>query len=87
MPAALEILNDLRVEPRLDVDDTRLGRPGIERAREVGRVEGRRVDRRLEVQPVDGVGEEEGQRPLVLLVASGRSEGEVGLAVAERERG
>src|ERR1700741_1343823 len=49
-------------------------------------MERRRVDRGLEPEPEEGVGEEEPQRPLVLLVASGRAEGEPGLAFEKCER-
>ena len=50
-------------------------------------VEARRVDRRLQVVAEDDVTQEDVQRPLVLLIAAGRSEREVREAVAERERG
>ena len=46
----------------------------IERAREVRGVEGRRVDRLLQVHPAQHVVEQEAQLPLVLLVAAGRAE-------------
>ena len=50
-------------------------------------VEHRRVDRGLQVEPEHRVGEEELQRPLVLLVAAGRPEGEHGPVLVARQRG
>ena len=63
--------------PRASIS-TRRGarRARIERAREVVGVEHRRVDRRLQVEPEHRVGEEELERPLVLLVAARRAERE-----------
>ena len=65
-------------------------RPRHEAARVEGRdqvvgVELRRVDRLLQVQPSIDMAEEDVERPLLLLVAAGRSPGEPRLAVAERE--
>ncbi|MCY1513454.1 hypothetical protein D9M68_479550 [compost metagenome] len=45
------------------------------------------VDRLLQIQPVVDVAQEEQQLPLLLLVAAGRAECQVGLAVAQRQRG
>src|SRR5438477_1457676 len=81
-----ELLNHLVTEPRLDLDLPRLAFARIERAREMVRVEVRRVDRLLQVQPAIDVLEEDVQGPLVLVVAAGRAEGEVGVAAAKGER-
>src|SRR6266566_181471 len=67
-------------------DVPRLRLPGIERARERLGVEVRRVDGPLQVEAVVHMGEEDVQRPLVLLVAAGRAEREVRLAAAQDER-
>src|SRR5215468_9886589 len=48
---------------------------------------GRRVDRLLQVHAAMHVAQEELRGPLILLVAAGRAPGEIGLAVAQRERG
>jgi hypothetical protein len=48
---------------------------------------GRRVDRLLQVHAMHRVAQEECEGPLVLLVAAGRAEGHVRLAVAQREAG
>ena len=48
-------------------------------------VEGRAVDRLLQVHAVIDMVQEQQQRPLVLLVAAGRAERHIRLAVAERE--
>ena len=50
-------------------------------------MERRRVDRRLQVEAEVDVVEEEQQRPLVLLVAARRAEGEIRVAAPEGERG
>ena len=50
------------------------------------RVEHRRVDRGLQVEPEDRMGEEELQRPLVLLVAAGSAERQHGPVVAHGQR-
>src|SRR5712691_6057753 len=53
------------------------------RAREMRRVEHRRIDRRLKVMAEHRVGKEELQRPLILLVATRRAEGDPRLAIAQ----
>ena len=60
--------------------------PRVEGARHVLRAEARRVDRLLQVQAVVDVAQERVQRPLVLLVAAGRAEREVRVAVAQGQR-
>ena len=85
VPALAELLYDLLAEARLDLDLQRLALARIERAREVIRVEARRVDRGLQVQPAIDVLQEEVQRPLILLVAAGRAERQIRIAAAERE--
>ena len=50
------------------------------------RVPCRRVDRFLQVHLAMNVPKEELRGPLVLLVAAGRAPGEIGFAVAQRER-
>ena len=60
---------------------------GVERRREVPGVERGRVDRLLQVHPGQHVPQEEGQRPLVLLVPAGRAEGQVRLTAAQRQAG
>src|SRR6185437_4800273 len=62
----------------------RLTRP--ERRREVLRMPGRRVDRLLQVHAGVDVTQKELRDPLVLLVATGRTPGEIGFAVAQRHR-
>ena len=68
--------------PRLDLDRARRRLTRVERAREVVGVEHRRVDRLLQVQAEHRVGEEELERPLVLLVAARRAERQHGAVVA-----
>ncbi len=53
------------------------------RAREMRRVEHRRIDRRLKVMAEHRVGKEELQRPLILLVATRRAECDPRLAIAQ----
>jgi hypothetical protein len=48
-------------------------------------VEGRGVDGFLQVQPEHHVVQEERQRPLILLVTARRAEGQVRLAVPQRQ--
>src|SRR5690242_2108048 len=50
-------------------------------------VPGRRVDRLLHVHAAMHVAQKELRGPLILLVAAGRTPGEIGLAVAQRQRG
>jgi len=64
---------------------TGIGLARIERRREMVALEGRRIDRRLEVHAVVDMAQEEDQRPLVLPVAARRAEGHPGLTVAEGE--
>src|SRR5262249_27697590 len=87
VPPLTQAGDDLVAGSALDLDHVRLCHPRIEGAGEGVRVERRRVDRLLQVAAEEDVGEEEEQRPLVLLVAAGGAEGEVRFAAAERERG
>ena len=87
VPAPAQLGDDAVAQPVLDDQAGGLGRTGPERAREVRAVEARRVDGRLQVEPEVHVGQEEQQRPLVLLVATRGAEREVGLAVAQGQRG
>ncbi len=73
-------------EPGFERQQTRLCGARVERTRHMLGVEGRAVDRLLQVHPVMGMVQEHQGRPLVLLVAAGRAEGEIGFAVLERER-
>src|SRR5438270_3709225 len=73
-------------EPALDLDLAWEGIARVERARKVVRVERRRIDRSLKVESEVHVVQEEDERPLILLVAARRSEGEVRIAAAECER-
>src|SRR4051794_28835216 len=84
--ALAQIGDDLFAEARLELDLTRLAVARVERAREVVRVEARRVDRLLQIQAAVDMPEEEVERPLVLLVAAGRAEREVWVAAAECKR-
>src|SRR5206468_12057336 len=81
--ATLEPDERLAAEALLDLDDPRPRLPRVERLREVVGVEVRRVDRLLGVQAEVDDREEEDERPLVLVVAARRAEGEQ-LAVAAR---
>src|SRR5580700_4136688 len=72
-------------DPRLDVEHTGLRLARVERGRHVRGVERREVDRLLQVHAERQVVEEEQQRPLILLVAAGRAERQVRLAVPQRE--
>src|SRR5262249_53029193 len=55
-----------------------------ERNREMFGMPGRRVDRLLQIEPGVDVAQEELGDPLILLVAAGRTPGQVRLAVAQR---
>src|SRR5262249_59716794 len=67
-------------EARLELDLPRLRVAGVEGAREVVRVEARRVDRLLQVEAEVDVPEEEVERPLVLLVSARCPERDVGIS-------
>src|SRR5262249_1455075 len=55
--APLQLANDRAPEPGFDADQSRLVIAWIERAREVARMEARRIDRGLETEPEDSVRE------------------------------
>ena len=73
-------------EAVLDRHDAGLRGARVERARHVLGVKGRTVDRLPQVHAVMDVVQKHQQRPLVLLVAAWRAEGEIGPAVLERHR-
>ncbi|QTK82857.1 Hypothetical protein AT6N2_L2196 [Agrobacterium tumefaciens] len=68
-------------------DFTRRTGARIKRARKMGSVEQRHVYGRLQVLAVVGITQEEGQLPLVLLVATGRAKDHGGTALMQRKRG
>src|SRR5919204_2381174 len=78
--ALAQVGNYLVAEARLELDLLGLAVARIERAREVVRVEARRVDRRLQVEPAVDVLQENVERPLVLLVAARSAERDVWIA-------
>src|SRR5215211_3079637 len=82
-----ELRDRLLGEPAFDGERRGVRLAREERAREVVRVVVWRVDRLLQVHPVDSVVEERVQRPLILLVAAGGAEDELRVAVPEDERG
>ena len=70
MTAIEQVGDDLGPEPRLERERAGARLAWEERGREVVRVELRRVDRGLEIEPEMDVVEEDVERPLVLLVAA-----------------
>src|SRR5437762_4990016 len=86
VPAPPQLVGDAVAPTRLERERPAPHLAREERRREMVGAERGRVDRGLEVVTEDGVPEERVQRPLVLRVAAGRPEGEIGLAVAEGER-
>ena len=85
MPAPPQLGDHVLAEPVLD-DDLARRRPAARTRRGTGGVPGRRVDRRLQVQPAEHVAQQEAQLPLVLLVAAGGAERQGRHAVAQRQR-
>src|SRR3954453_23037301 len=87
MAAAAQLLDRVGRQPAFDHHHagTRLARP--ERRSKVLGVPGRRVDRLLDVHAAMDMEPEELRGTLVLLVAAGRAPGEIGLAIAQRQRG
>src|SRR6185437_2422636 len=86
MAALAQSFDRLFTDAVLDRDVPRARFARVEALRERLGVVLRRVDRRLEVEAVVDVGEKCLQRPLILLVAAGRTDREVRLAVAGGER-
>src|ERR1700676_2122753 len=84
MPALLQIIDGRLRHPVLDHHHARPRRSRPERDREMLGMPRRRVDRLLQVQLRVDVTQEELRGPLILLVATGRTPGEVGFAVAQR---
>ena len=84
-PRRAQVGDDVVAEALLDRDRAAREAAGIEGRDQVVHVELGRVDRLLQVQAESDVADEDVQRPLLLLVAAGRSPGEIGLAVAEGE--
>ena len=76
VPATTQLLDRLGADAFLDRDVPRAALARIEARRERLGVVVRRVDRGLEVEAVVDMAEEDLQRPLVLLVAPGRAEGQ-----------
>src|SRR5919197_3988260 len=87
MTAALQFLHGRLRQPAFDHQNAgpRGARP--ERDREMLGVPRGSVDRLLQIHPGMNVAHEQLRRPLILLVAAGRTPGEIRLAVAQRERG
>src|SRR3546814_11400358 len=83
MPCQTELLDGGGGQSHRDDVLARASLPRKEAAGEVGRLPGRRVDRRLEVHAVMDVAQEEDDRPLVLTVAARRAERHPRFAVAE----
>ena len=76
-----------RREPAFDGQMSRLREARVKGTWEMGCVERRRVDGRLQMQPEVDMAQEEGQRPLVLPVTTGSPERHVRLAVFQRDCG
>src|SRR3954447_1417918 len=85
--AAAQLRDDVVPETGLDHHLARCRVARVERRREARRVPGRGVDRGLQVQPTERVGEPEAQLPLLLLVAARRAEGEGRNAAAQGQGG
>src|ERR1700687_5748364 len=77
--------NSSQLEPVFGLKPARIGLVWVERAGEMAAVEHRRVDRLLQVEAEDGMGQKEIQRPLVLLVAARRAERQPRLSAASHE--
>src|SRR5262249_4213492 len=87
VPARDELPHDVPARALLDRGRARLEAAWEERPDQMPGVELRRVDRLLEVETAVDVPQENVQRPLLLLVAAGRSVREPRLAAAENETG
>src|SRR5205814_4521940 len=86
VPAPAERVERRLADAILDGDVPRPRRARVERARKRLGVMARRVDGRLEVEIEVDVREERLERPLILLVAARRPEGEIRVAAASDER-
>src|SRR5437879_5235199 len=80
-----EGLDRCRIVPVCANQPARMRLVWIEGAREVAAVEHRGVDRFLQVEAKDGMGEKEVERPLVLLIAARCAEGEPWLSLPKYE--
>src|SRR3546814_16906897 len=87
MPAPTELLDGRGGQSPLDDDLAGARLPRKEAAGEVGRLPGRRVDRRLEVHAVLDVAQDEDDRPLALTLAARRADRHPRLAAAKGEGG
>src|SRR6202521_3218134 len=86
MAATLELADARFRHTPLDDEHARPRRARPERDREMLGMPGRRVDRLLQIHAGMDVAQEELGRPLVLLIAARRAPGEIGFAVAQRQR-
>ena len=82
MPTTAQTLDRVGAGAVLDCHVSREGLAGVEARRECLGVVIRGVDRVLQVETVVDVGEEDVERPLILLIASGRADREVRLPAA-----
>src|SRR5215831_13468316 len=85
--AALQVLHGRLRQPSLDHQHARPRGARPERDREMLGMPSGRVDRLLQIHPGMDVPHEQLSGPLILLVAAGRTPGEIRLAVTKRERG
>src|SRR6266576_971945 len=85
--AALQFLDRRARQPALDHQYAGPRRARPERDREMLRVPSRSVDRLLQIHAGMNMTHEQLGGPLILLVAAGRTPGEIRLAVTQRERG
>ncbi len=71
MPSPLEVADDRWIDPTFDTQVTGREWTRIERADQMPGVERRRIDRRLEPEPVINDAEQEREAPLILPIATG----------------
>ena len=81
MAATRQLIQDVGLDARLGPYAAWIRGMRRKRAWEMFRVEHRRIDGRLEVVPEHGMRNEELERPLVLLIASGSAEGDTWFTV------
>src|SRR5215472_17637160 len=87
MPATAQVRDDLLADARFYGQRARERFPRVERRGEMVSVEGRSVDRLLQVHPEHHMVQEEADRPLVLLITAWRPERHVRLAAAQDHAG
>src|SRR5207302_11141365 len=80
-----ELIDDRRGNAGLGADTAWIGGVRVERAWKMGGLDSGRIERFLQVHAEINDVQEKLQRPLVLLIAAVRAEGEPWLAVAERQ--